>query len=535
MKKSNIKTGVIAFVVTAASMVQVAQAQWSLTGNAGTVPGTNFVGTTDAKSLYFKTNGSTKMVITSGGKVGIGSTAPTAKFQVEGSKAAFEVFRFSNDKDATKDSIMFMNPDGKVVIGGTYAYPGTNLTVMGGDANFNTVQVGLGGGSQWSNVVVGATSFYSNTLGAENCAFGTNTLGTNSTGNANTACGFYALYNSNGSVNTAVGKYALLDNTTGGGNVALGVDAGIHNTTGNYNTACGISALVDNTTGSNNSGLGNNAKTSVGNLTLATAIGALATVNASNKVRLGDASITVVEGQVGYSFPSDARFKENIKNDVKGLDFILALQPVSYNFNRLKFAKHVKQHLNPEMEELLVAESQKRSVGFLAQDVEKSIQQTGFTAFDALHTPTNETDNYSLGYAEFTVPLVKAVQELSKQNTELKNAIAEMKAQYESLSQDAASKISSSAIFAQDGKLFQNQPNPFNQSTIIRYQLSGDAKSGVIVIRDLSGNLVKSIAVNNTDKGQVTVNANELATGTYTYTLEVAGLSTDTKLMVVTK
>ena len=94
----------------------------------------------------------------------------------------------------------------------------------------------------------------------------------------------------------------------------------------------------------------------------------------------------------------------------------MKLQPVSYNFNRLKYAQHVGEHLTPDREKILVDESQNRSVGFIAQEVEKIIQQTGFTSFDAVHAPANETDNYSMGYAEFVVPLVKAVQELSDQN-----------------------------------------------------------------------------------------------------------------------
>jgi predicted RNase H-like nuclease (RuvC/YqgF family) len=39
----------------------------------------------------------------------------------------------------------------------------------------------------------------------------------------------------------------------------------------------------------------------------------------------------------------------------------------------------------------------------------------------------NEKDLYGLRYAEFVVPLVKAVQELSIQNAELKNQIDEQK------------------------------------------------------------------------------------------------------------
>jgi hypothetical protein len=41
---------------------------WNLSGNSGTIPGTNFIGTTDNKDLVFKTNGSEKMRITAAGK-----------------------------------------------------------------------------------------------------------------------------------------------------------------------------------------------------------------------------------------------------------------------------------------------------------------------------------------------------------------------------------------------------------------------------------------------------------------------------------
>ena len=48
-----------------------------------------------------------------------------------------------------------------------------------------------------------------------------------------------------------------------------------------------------------------------GNLTNATAIGNGALVNASNKIRLGNAQVTVIEGQVAFTFPSDKTQKEN--------------------------------------------------------------------------------------------------------------------------------------------------------------------------------------------------------------------------------
>lgn len=53
---------------------------WSLTGNAAAA--TDFIGTTNAQPLTFKTNNSDRAVITSTGDMGIGTTTPTAKLEV---------------------------------------------------------------------------------------------------------------------------------------------------------------------------------------------------------------------------------------------------------------------------------------------------------------------------------------------------------------------------------------------------------------------------------------------------------------------
>lgn len=49
---------------------------WLLTGNSGTTPPTNFLGTTDAVRLVFGTNNTERMTISSAGNVGIGTTTP---------------------------------------------------------------------------------------------------------------------------------------------------------------------------------------------------------------------------------------------------------------------------------------------------------------------------------------------------------------------------------------------------------------------------------------------------------------------------
>ncbi len=57
---------------------------WALTGNAGTTPGTNFVGTTDTQDMVVKSNNVEGLRIITSGNVGVGTTTPTTKLHVEG-------------------------------------------------------------------------------------------------------------------------------------------------------------------------------------------------------------------------------------------------------------------------------------------------------------------------------------------------------------------------------------------------------------------------------------------------------------------
>jgi trimeric autotransporter adhesin len=172
------------------------------------------------------------------------------------------------------------------------------------------------------------------------------------TGGANTASGFAALFsNATGSNNTAAGASALSSNTTGNFNIAMGFEALVDNTEGNFNTASGhaalgrtttggantasgAGALESNTTGNNNTALGVSADVTAGNLVNATALGAGARVNASNKIRLGNEAVTVIEGQVALTVVSDKTKKENFQ-PVDGeavLEEIRGLALTSWNF-----------------------------------------------------------------------------------------------------------------------------------------------------------------------------------------------------------
>ena len=60
--------------------------------------------------------------------------------------------------------------------------------------------------------------------------------------------------------------------------------------------------------------------------------------------------------------------------------------------------------------------------------MEAAAQSFGYE-FGDVEKPTDEVGMYSLGYAEFVVPLVKAVQELADENNALKSRLQAMEDQ----------------------------------------------------------------------------------------------------------
>lgn len=61
-----------------------ASSNWSLTGNTGTNPSVNFIGTLDGQPLVVRTNNAERLRVDATGNVGIGTNNPTAKLNVDG-------------------------------------------------------------------------------------------------------------------------------------------------------------------------------------------------------------------------------------------------------------------------------------------------------------------------------------------------------------------------------------------------------------------------------------------------------------------
>ena len=171
---------------------------------------------------------------------------------------------------------------------GNFTLSGANNTCCG-RACLSTLTTGS------SNVAVGEACLNVITTGSQNTAIGGQlALFNNVAGSDNVAVGFIALAGSTSSNNTAVGSSALSQVSSGAGNTGVGHNAG-----------------DTNTIGANNTYLGKDSDSSVNNLSNAMALGFNASVNASNKVRVGDANVTVIEGEVDWTFTSDVNKKEN--------------------------------------------------------------------------------------------------------------------------------------------------------------------------------------------------------------------------------
>lgn len=313
---------------------------------------------------------------------------------------------------------------------------GQIFTQSGGDNSILITPKGLQGSTNstradTTNVALGSSALKNNISGPYNSAFGNQALYSNTIGGGNTANGYQTLYkNTIGVANTAIGMAALFGNTEGNGNTAIGEYALVSNRLGYYNTAVGGRALystnlgVSINIGNNNTALGyyaghrnvtgggntfvgyysNTTGTGYESFQNAMALGAFTEVNASNKVRIGNDQVTVIEGAVPFSTPSDRRLKQNIAPSSLGLSFISRLSPMSYTY--------------------IADKTNVRRDGLIAQDVEKVMQELG-VEFSGLQKSPDGT--YSLAYSDFVMPLVNAVKEQQDQIKEQQTEINDLK------------------------------------------------------------------------------------------------------------
>ncbi len=455
---------------------------WQLPANTGITASTHFIGTTDAVPLEFRQNnersgwisstsdntswGRLAMEMNSGvGNSALGSTAlennTTGINNTACGARALDINTTGNHNTAVGHDALggTTNSAGNTAVGyramlGPSA--ATACTAIGSDCLYsagaltNCTAMGsraLQNSSGNDNTACGENVMLYNTSGIENTALGSHTLFSNNGDRNTTLYGFLSTttmdrgtcfgrqYQTGGDGTTAIATDCLGSVTNGQFNTACGTNAGESVTTGDYNVAIGWRSGANQATGSLGTSAGNRSIYS-GNGNSQASIGYNAVCPAANTIRIGNAANNnnLTGGFGAWQNISDGRFKRTVREDVPGLAFINGLRPVTYRFDVTVYdgftglAKRMRDSADVEeytaYQEASAHASAVRQTGFLAQEVDSLAQAIGYE-FSGLHRPTGPTDHYTIGYEQFVVPLVKAVQEQQGQLTE---ARAEMEA-----------------------------------------------------------------------------------------------------------
>lgn len=205
---------------------------------------------------------------------------------------------------------------------------------------------------------------------------------------------------------------------------------------------------------------------------------------------------------------SDASIKENVKSMTSSVEVLSQLRPVSFNYTPEAFSSSPTE--NPETE-----------YGLIAQEVELIIPDIVEERDDGMK---------GIGYTELIPFLIGAIQEQQKEIQTLKSQITD----HSENNLKSLSYIENDAIGFSNAELFQNVPNPFNQSTTIRYNLPEIDSYAMINIYDLQGKQITSHNLKNAGEGEIDIPASSLSPGIYVYNLLLDGQVVDSKQMILT-
>lgn len=267
-------------LLAAIAGIQASAQSWNLTGNTGTNPTTNFIGTTDNQSLILKTNNAEKMRIT-----------PEGRFIFHGVTTAGQLW----------DKNLFFG-------GGVNQTTTSNNTVFGMGA---LTQLAEGDG----NTAVGTNAMSIFTKGTMNVAIGFNSMRNTVSGNYNTALGMNALETlKTGDFNVGIGHATMSSGSlTGNYNIALGVSTLRYINSGNYNTILGGESFRAIVNGSHNINIGHsNARlitSGNNNIFIGNFINPYNTTSPENELNIGNWIVgnngTIGIGQFTSQLPAD--------------------------------------------------------------------------------------------------------------------------------------------------------------------------------------------------------------------------------------
>jgi len=206
---------------------------------------------------------------------------------------------------------------------------------------------------------------------------------------------------------------------------------------------------------------------------------------------------------------SDIRYKKNIKSIDDPLAKILKINGKSYEYRTDEF-----KNLNFD---------KGATFGLIAQELKEVIPEA---------VKEDSNGYFAVNYNAIIPVLVEAIKEQQKQIEQLKTDLNTCCTTGSNQNITGQSEITGNS--AGNSVLFQNNPNPFSESTTIKYTLADNIQNASILVFDMQGVLIKTY--DNLDRsGALKINGGEFKAGMYMYTLVVNGKEIDTKRMILTK
>jgi len=270
-------------------------------------------------------------------------------------------------------------------------------------------------------------------------------------------------------------------------------------------------------------------------------------ITSTGRVGIGitapDASTLLdVNGAIGYNGTlvntSDKRLKTNEQKFAYGLDEVLALSPMYYNYNGKAGTDSEQTHVGIYAQDLrkvapeLVGE-------FKYEETEIEVIENGQEVEVKENVKSSPQTYLNINESSIKYMLVNAVKELQEVIETQDEKIATLEERLAKIEATPSNGTTGTHINHQsielegsDAYLEQNQPNPFNTQTLIKYYVPADATEALLNVVDMTGRVIHSERV-ATGTGELRMKAGTVAAGTYTYSLIVNGQVLDTKRMVI--
>lgn len=242
-------------------------------------------------------------------------------------------------------------------------------------------------------------------------------------------------------------------------------------------------------------------------------IGASSDILAFWTTEYGYASLRASE----FHTTSDSTLKRDIVPIKQPLERLMKIRPVFYTMEDNK--------MNGNTGEKILQD--KHNFGFLSQQIRDLFPEANITVTDH--------EGYLLMEYNQLIPIaVASIQAQQKVIDSLKNELSSLKEQVNSNNSSVNIGNDNSSDVSNQNVLSQNSPNPFNESTLIKFSIDEqNFRNASIVIFDMNGLLIKKYDIQNSGNGSVKINGNDLKAGMYIYTLIVNQHEIDSKRMIL--